>query len=185
MLGQHGADRLDAPPQTTSSRRFWRSLIELGREGSRRRPSNRVGSLQLSVLRLEPPQLRGLLGRGPSRLPASTTTRRTHLGTVSAVPISSSSANFDHHRPLQIVIGTDFTDHPHGPLPLFRREPPCCVPWHDPSFFKDPSPWTRPRGSDPRRSSVWDRREVPDSQHVRAPSVTGRLPLTLASVERD
>ena len=75
--------------------------VELGREESRRRLQNCVGSLQFCVLPPQPLQLRRLLGVVPARAPTSTSAWRTHFRTVSAVPTPSNSRDRVDRRPLR------------------------------------------------------------------------------------
>lgn len=66
--------------------------VELGREENRRRLEDLSGPPQLSVLPLQPPDLGMLLARQTRPPPGVTSAWRTHLRSVSAVPMPSFSA---------------------------------------------------------------------------------------------
>jgi hypothetical protein len=66
--------------------------VELGREETRRRLEDLIGPAQLTDLGLSRRSSADSSLLTPGRVPASTSARRTHLRTVSVVPMPSFSA---------------------------------------------------------------------------------------------
>src|SRR5690606_3756265 len=118
-----------------------RSAVELRPEKRRRRLQNDVGSAQLSVLTLQPLQLRQLVARGPS--PATGIT----LGLANPVPhrLRCRTQLLGHRRdrfPLRPVLMLMIEHHPHPPLTQLGRVSP--MSWHNSILPKERSlPKTR------------------------------------------
>jgi hypothetical protein len=56
---------------------------------------------------------------------------RTHLRSVSADPIASFAPDRLDRGELRLVVRTDFSDYPHGPLPQLLGIGGTCVTWLD------------------------------------------------------
>src|SRR5690606_27408946 len=133
-----------------------RSAVELRPEKRRRRLQNVVGSAQLSVLTLQPLQLRQLVARGPS--PATGIT----LGLANPVPhrLRCRTQLLGHRRdrfPLRPVLMLMIEHHPHRPLTQLGRVSP--MSWHNSILPKERS-LHKTRGDSPRRrphSCPWTR----------------------------
>jgi hypothetical protein len=110
----------------------------------------------LPVDLVRPHHARGL--RASSPLLASA--RRTHLRTVSVVPMPRFMGDRAHRVPLRGVIRAALGDQPHSPLPQLRRVLPVTS-WYDPILLKGWSLRTRRGGSYLLSQNGWSSEACP------------------------